>query len=128
MYRTPITTSAALGELCGGSIVLKAENLQRTGSFKIRGALNKLSSLGAAARNGVTAGSAGNHAQARRLGHVRPRRPRRPLTRMGSGQLPTALVDERPDRERDFHIRTAPALTARCTDCSTHCSFVNMAP
>jgi threonine dehydratase len=61
---TPITTSAALGELCGGSIVLKAENLQRTGSFKIRGALNKLASLGEAARNGVTAGSAGNHAQA----------------------------------------------------------------
>ena len=61
---TPIATSAALGELCGGHIVLKAENLQRTGAFKIRGALNKLATLGAAARNGVTAGSAGNHAQA----------------------------------------------------------------
>ncbi len=61
---TPITPSAALGGQYGGSIVLKAENLQRTGSFKIRGALNKLISLGDAARNGVTAGSAGNHAQA----------------------------------------------------------------
>ena len=58
---TPITESAALGALTGGLIVLKAENLQRTGSFKIRGALNKLASLGDAARHGVVAGSAGNH-------------------------------------------------------------------
>jgi threonine dehydratase len=44
--------------------VLKAENLQRTGAFKIRGAMNKLATLGPAAANGVTAGSAGNHAHA----------------------------------------------------------------
>jgi threonine dehydratase len=44
--------------------VFKAENLQRTGSFKIRGAMNKLQRLGDRAKNGVTAGSAGNHAQA----------------------------------------------------------------
>lgn len=61
---TPITESAALTEQFGGRIVFKAENLQRTGSFKIRGAMNKLASLGDAARNGVVAGSAGNHAQA----------------------------------------------------------------
>ncbi len=61
---TPITTSAAISELVGGEIVLKAENLQRTGSFKIRGAMSKLSALGDEAANGVTAGSAGNHAQA----------------------------------------------------------------
>jgi threonine dehydratase len=60
---TPVTGSAALSERCGGDIVLKAENLQRTGSFKIRGAMNKLAVLGEAATNGVTAGSAGNHAQ-----------------------------------------------------------------
>lgn len=60
---TPITESAALSERCGGTVVFKAENLQRTGSFKIRGAMSKLTSLGAAARNGVVAGSAGNHAQ-----------------------------------------------------------------
>ena len=60
---TPITESAALSERCGGSVVFKAENLQRTGSFKIRGAMNKLSSLGAALGKGVVAGSAGNHAQ-----------------------------------------------------------------
>jgi len=61
---TPVTSSAAIGEACGGSILLKAENLQRTGSFKIRGAMAKLASLGAAVSRGVTAGSAGNHAQA----------------------------------------------------------------
>ena len=61
---TPGTPSAYLSELIGGKIVLKAENLQRTGAFKIRGALNKLARLGTAARNGVVAGSAGNHAQA----------------------------------------------------------------
>ena len=45
-------------------MVLKAENLQRTGSFKVRGAMSKVASLGDRARRGVTAGSAGNHAQA----------------------------------------------------------------
>lgn len=62
--RTPVTSSAALSEQTGGDIVLKAENLQRTGSFKIRGATSKLAALGSDASNGVTAGSAGNHAQA----------------------------------------------------------------
>ena len=61
---TPVSSSAALSDRCGGDIVLKAENLQRTGSFKIRGAMSKLASLGDDAANGVTAGSAGNHAQA----------------------------------------------------------------
>ena len=61
---TPVAGSAALSERCGGNVVLKAENLQRTGSFKIRGAMNKLSELGNRAAGGVTAGSAGNHAQA----------------------------------------------------------------
>ena len=64
VQHTPVTTSAALSAMCGGDIVLKVESLQRTGSFKIRGALNKLADLGDAALNGVTAGSAGNHAQA----------------------------------------------------------------
>ena len=61
---TPVTASAALSDRTGGDIVLKAENMQRTGSFKIRGAMNKLASLGELAKTGVTAGSAGNHAQA----------------------------------------------------------------
>jgi threonine dehydratase len=61
---TPILTSVALTEQAGGDVVLKAESLQRTGAFKIRGAMNKVASLGNAAAGGVTAGSAGNHALA----------------------------------------------------------------
>ena len=44
--------------------MLKAENLQRTGSFKLRGALSKIAALGDACARGVVTGSAGNHAQA----------------------------------------------------------------
>ena len=61
---TPVVSSVTLSEDIGGQIVLKAENLQRTGAFKIRGAMNKVASLGPAAAAGVTTGSAGNHAQA----------------------------------------------------------------
>jgi threonine dehydratase len=62
---TPVLLSGTLSERCGGRVVLKAENLQRTGSFKLRGAFNRVAALppqGSAA--GVVAGSAGNHAQA----------------------------------------------------------------
>ena len=62
--RTPVVPSMALTEQSGVEVVLKAENLQRTGSFKIRGAMHKLDRLGERARGGVTAGSAGNHALA----------------------------------------------------------------
>jgi threonine dehydratase len=62
--RTPVLPSQTLSERCGGQIVVKAENLQRTGSFKLRGALNKLAALGADCERGVVAGSAGNHAWA----------------------------------------------------------------
>ncbi|HEX6390782.1 MAG TPA: pyridoxal-phosphate dependent enzyme [Solirubrobacteraceae bacterium] len=61
---TPVLPSATLTQRGGGEVVLKAESLQRTGSFKIRGALNKLSALGADGAAGVACGSAGNHAQA----------------------------------------------------------------
>lgn len=61
--RTPVLTSRTLGERCGGEVVLKAENLQRTGSFKLRGVLAKIASLGERCSAGVVAGSAGNHAQ-----------------------------------------------------------------
>src|SRR5690349_11265853 len=61
---TPIVSSVTLSERLGVDVVLKAESLQRTGAFKIRGAMNKVASLGPQAANGVTAGSAGNHAQA----------------------------------------------------------------
>src|SRR2546423_9970199 len=61
---TPVLPSATLTERCGAPVVLKAESLQRTGSFKIRGALAKLHALGDACAPGVVTGSAGNHAQA----------------------------------------------------------------
>lgn len=62
--RTPVLPSATLSERCGGEVVLKAESLQRTGAFKLRGALAKLAALGDACAAGVICGSAGNHAQA----------------------------------------------------------------
>lgn len=62
--RSPVLTSRSLSELSGGTVVLKAESLQRTGSFKLRGALSKIHALGEDAARGVITGSAGNHAQA----------------------------------------------------------------
>ncbi|MFE5673051.1 threonine ammonia-lyase [Agromyces sp. NPDC056523] len=62
--RTPMETSRFLGRLEGVPVHLKCENLQRTGSYKLRGAYNRLSALSADERaRGVVAASAGNHAQ-----------------------------------------------------------------
>ena len=62
---TPVYGSETFSRLVGREVQLKAENLQRTGSFKTRGAVNKLASLGETERAaGVVAASAGNHAQA----------------------------------------------------------------
>jgi threonine dehydratase len=62
--RTPLEHSSALAERVGGPVWLKCENLQRAGSFKIRGAYTRLSRLTAEERaTGVVAASAGNHAQ-----------------------------------------------------------------
>ncbi|HVL79993.1 MAG TPA: threonine ammonia-lyase [Actinomycetota bacterium] len=62
--RTPILTSSSLDERVGGRVLIKAEHLQRTGSFKVRGAYVRLHrcTRGDSAR-GVVAASAGNHAQ-----------------------------------------------------------------
>ena len=62
---TPVYSSETLSRRAGRRVWLKAENLQRTGSFKVRGAVNKLSLLGPEERRaGVIAASAGNHGQA----------------------------------------------------------------
>ena len=62
--RTPLLSSAVLNERAGTRVFLKPEMLQRTGSFKFRGAFNKLSSIPQQARGGgVVAFSSGNHAQ-----------------------------------------------------------------
>jgi threonine dehydratase len=63
--QTPIYLSETFSRRCGREVRLKAENLQRTGSFKVRGAVNKLSTLTPDERAaGVVAASAGNHGQA----------------------------------------------------------------
>jgi threonine dehydratase len=62
---TPVYRSDTLSRLVGREVRLKAENLQRTGSFKVRGAYNRISTLTDAQRAaGVVAASAGNHGQA----------------------------------------------------------------
>ncbi|HSP52664.1 MAG TPA: threonine ammonia-lyase [Cryobacterium sp.] len=61
---TPMETSRYLSELLGSPVLLKCENLQRTGSYKIRGAYNRMSKLTDEEKTrGVVAASAGNHAQ-----------------------------------------------------------------
>ena len=61
---TPVLHSNFLSNLVGEEVFLKAENLQRTGAYKLRGAFNRMSKLTAAERKrGVVAASAGNHAQ-----------------------------------------------------------------
>jgi threo-3-hydroxy-L-aspartate ammonia-lyase len=64
-HRTPVLTSRALDAAVGATVFLKAENLQRVGAFKFRGAYNAVASLpGAERARGVATVSSGNHAQA----------------------------------------------------------------
>jgi threonine dehydratase len=64
VHRTPLDLSRTFSELAHNEIYLKMENLQKTGSFKIRGAYNKIHNLSADEKSkGVVAASAGNHAQ-----------------------------------------------------------------
>jgi threonine dehydratase len=62
--RTPTLACEELAEIAGGTVALKAECLQRTGSFKLRGALSKVAALGDRAGAGLITASAGNHARA----------------------------------------------------------------
>jgi threonine dehydratase len=64
VHLTPCWESRTFSSMCGGRVWLKYENLQRTGSYKLRGALNRILTLSPEARQrGVIAASAGNHAQ-----------------------------------------------------------------
>jgi len=64
IYKTPLVTSRILSERTGFDVRLKAEMFQRTGSYKIRGPLNKFTYLtDEQKRRGVICSSAGNHAQ-----------------------------------------------------------------
>ena len=62
--QTPVFSLGELSRRCGGTVVVKAENMQRTGSFKLRGSLSKLAGRNSGDCPGVVAGSAGNHGQA----------------------------------------------------------------
>jgi threonine dehydratase len=61
VHKTPLVYSGAFSRMTGATVHIKAENLQRTGAFKVRGAFNKIVSLG---RGKVVTASMGNHAQA----------------------------------------------------------------
>ncbi|MDH4226334.1 MAG: threonine ammonia-lyase [Deltaproteobacteria bacterium] len=62
--RTPLVYSTSFSRMFGASVYLKLENLQKTGSFKVRGAYNKISSLSSEEKDrGVITASSGNHAQ-----------------------------------------------------------------
>src|SRR3989442_11886026 len=65
IHRTPVLTSASLDQMAGAKLFFKCENLQKTGSFKIRGATNTVFSLTAEeVARGVVTHSSGNHAAA----------------------------------------------------------------
>ena len=63
-HRTPVLTSRSLNERVGADVFLKAENLQRTGSFKFRGAYNTIAALEPDERGHIVTHSSGNHGQA----------------------------------------------------------------
>lgn len=64
IHRTPVITSNQLDGQCGNQVFLKAEHLQKTGSFKIRGAANRVKAAVEAGTTYITAASSGNHGQA----------------------------------------------------------------
>ncbi|RKL62523.1 threonine ammonia-lyase [Thermoanaerobacteraceae bacterium SP2] len=69
VYKTGVVHNTTFSEMSGNSVCLKMENLQKTGSFKLRGAFNKIAHLtDEEKRHGVIASSAGNHAQGVAMG------------------------------------------------------------
>jgi len=106
IHRTPLFDSAALSRLTGTKIGLKAENLQRTGAFKARGALNAVLCLSAEQRErGVVTLSAGNHGQglayAARIAGVRC------VVFMPEGAVPTKVAAV---KEYGAEARFAPSM------------------
>ena len=122
---TPMANARALSELCAGPVLLKCENLQRTGSFKIRGAYTRIARLDAGQRaRGVVAASAGNHAQgvalaAQELGVAAtvfmPEQAALPKVAATRGygatvHLVGATIDESLDAAHEFADRTGAVL------------------
>lgn len=103
--RTPVEPARWLSELVGGPVWLKCENLQRAGSFKIRGAYTRISRLDAAERaRGVVAASAGNHAQGVALAASLLGTPATVFMPVGA-----SLVKERATRGYGASVRTVGA-------------------
>ena len=133
--RTPVLSTRTISERAGGTVVLKAENLQRTGSFKVRGASAKLAALGEeGCASGVVAASAGNHAQgARRRRGARAacaarcsspptRRSPRPRRRAARARSCTSAASRWTSACRGAGARAARAGSRSCTRSTTRTS------
>jgi threonine dehydratase len=96
-YATPLVEEAPLSARFGGRVLSKLENLQNSGSFKIRGAANKVLSLDRPRVQGVIAASAGNHARgvARAAFEAKI-----PATLMKGGKTPASSTTARRSRPR----------------------------
>ena len=99
ILRTPLIYSDTFSAMTGKEVFLKLENLQKGGSFKIRGAYNKLSQIDPAVRRrGVVAASAGNHAQgvaiaSALLANKKKTRPKKVVLLISGGNIDVNLLD-----------------------------------
>jgi len=112
MHDTPVLVSEGLDLRSGRHLLFKCENLQRSGSFKFRGACNAVMNLRAAdAARGVVTGTGGNHAQAlalaarlrRSKAHVILTRNAPPLVRQAVAELGAEIVECGPSRAAEQH-------------------------
>jgi threonine dehydratase len=123
---TPMEESHWLSALAGGPVLIKAENLQRTGSFKIRGAYLRMSRLSAQEKaNGVVAASAGNHAQGVALAcallgidgwaylpRTTPRQKRDRIEALGAGRVEVTMTGDTYDEASAAAVEFAASAGA----------------
>lgn len=95
VYETPVIPSRSIGPACGSRLLFKAENLQFTGSFKIRGALSKMTSL--AGDQGLITASSGNHG-------IASAQAAHSLGRKLTVVLPQTVTDEKLRKIRSFDV------------------------
>ena len=120
--RTPLLTSRTLDGLAGGPVQFKAENLQKTGSFKIRGAYTALSRLVEAERaRGVVTASAGNHAQGIALAAQTSGSRDPPSTTRSPPRRTTPGKRARASSRRSTTTTSSPARAASPSNCWRTC-------
>ena len=108
--RTPVQPSRAVSSMVGAQVLLKCEHLQRTGSFKLRGAYNRIASLSPAEReHGGVRPSAGNHAHGAALSAPAPG-VRRPVFSPAAAPLPPAAARRGAGADDNQLLRVAPHL------------------